>query len=59
MTKQERKLWYEFLRTHSVKFRRQRVIGKYIVDFYSAEKKLVIEIDGSQYYYEKGIERDK
>lgn len=59
MTKQERKLWYEFLREHPVKFKRQRVIGKYIVDFYSAEKKIVIEIDGSQHYSEKGIEHDK
>ena len=48
MTRQERKLWYEFLRGLPYRFRRQRVIGKYIVDFYCAEKRLVIELDGSQ-----------
>lgn len=50
MTRQERKLWYEFLRGLPYRFRRQRVIGKYIVDFYCAEKRLVIELDGSQHY---------
>ncbi len=58
MTIQERKLWYEFLKTHKNKFRRQRVIGRYIVDFYCAEKNLVIEIDGSQHYDEESITRD-
>jgi very-short-patch-repair endonuclease len=31
------------------KFRRQHSIGKYIVDFYCPDKKLIIEIDGSQH----------
>ena len=48
MTKEERHLWYDFLRTHSARFSRQKVLGKYIADFYSAEAKLVIELDGSQ-----------
>ena len=58
MTKEERHLWYDFLRTYPVKFSRQKVLGKYIVDFYCASAKLVIEIDGSQHYSEKGIQKD-
>ena len=53
MTKEERHLWYDFLRHYPIKFNRQKVLGKYIVDFYSASAKLVIEIDGSQHYLEK------
>ena len=58
MTKEERHLWYDFLRTHSVRFSRQKVLGKYIADFYSAEAKLVIELDGSQHYEEINAEKD-
>ena len=53
MTKEERHLWYDFLRTYPVRFSRQKVLGKYIADFYSAEAKLVIELDGSQHYSEE------
>ena len=52
MTKEERHLWYDFLRTYPVRFSRQKVLGRYIADFYSAEAKLVIELDGSQHYDE-------
>ena len=58
MTKEERHLWYDFLRTYSVRFSRQKVLGKYIADFYSAEAKLVIELDGSQHYEELNVEKD-
>ena len=58
MTKEERHLWYDFLRTYSVRFSRQKVLGKYIADFYSAEAKLVIELDGSQHYDDGGAEKD-
>ena len=58
MTKEERHLWYDFLRTHSVRFSRQKVLGKYIADFYSAEAKLVIELDGSQHYGDDNLEKD-
>ena len=54
MTKEERHLWYDFLRTYPVRFSRQKVLGKYIVDFYSAEAGLVIELDGSGHYTEEG-----
>ena len=50
MTKEERHLWYDYLRHHPVKFRRQAVFGKFIVDFYCAKAKLVVELDGSQHY---------
>ena len=58
MTKEERHLWYDFLRTYPVKFLRQKILGKYIVDFYCAEAKLIVELDGSQHYEEKGMEYD-
>ena len=58
MTKEERHLWYDFLRSYPVRFSRQKVLGKYIADFYSAEAKLVIELDGSQHYEDRNIEKD-
>ena len=58
MTKEERHLWYDFLRTYPVRFSRQKVVGKYIADFYSAEAKLVIELDGSQHYEDDNLEKD-
>ena len=58
MTKEERHLWYDFLRIYPVRFSRQKVLGKYIADFYSAEAKLVIELDGSQHYEEINAEKD-
>ena len=58
MTKEERRLWYDFLRDYPIKFSRQKVLGKYIVDFYSAKAKLIIELDGSQHYDNAGIAKD-
>ena len=58
MTKEERHLWYDFLRGHSARFSRQKVLGKYIADFYSAKAKLVIELDGSQHGEGKATEHD-
>ena len=59
MTKEENHLWYDFLRKYPVKFSRQKVLGKYIVDFYCAEAKLVIELDGSGHYTEEGKQYDE
>ncbi len=53
MTKEERKLWYDFLKKLPLTIQRQKVIGNYIVDFYCAQAKLVIELDGSQHYEEE------
>ena len=58
MTKEERHLWYDYLRKYPVRFSGQKVLGKYIADFYSAEAKLVIELDGSQHYEEQNQEKD-
>ena len=58
MTKEERHLWYDFLRDYPVRFNRQKVLGKYIVDFYSAKAQLVIELDGSQHYDERQMKAD-
>ena len=59
MTKEEKHLWYDFLRTYPVRFSRQKVLGKYIADFYCAEAKLVIELDGSGHYTEEGKQYDE
>ena len=58
MTKEERHLWYDYLRGYSIRFIRQKIIGNYIVDFYCAKANLVIELDGSQHYEEVGINKD-
>ena len=58
MTKEERHLWYDFLRSYPVRFSRQKVLGKYIADFYCAEAKLVIELDGSQHYEPDNAQKD-
>ncbi len=59
-TKEERKLWYDFLNSLPVefRFRRQQIIGGYIVDFYCPASKLAIELDGSQHYTEQGEQAD-
>jgi len=59
MTKEERHLWYDFLKTLPVTVNRQKVIGNYIADFYCAKTKIVIEIDGSQHYEDDAMEYDK
>ena len=58
MTWQERHLWYDFLRGYPIRFSRQKVLGKYIADFYSAKAKLVIELDGSQHYENDNMQKD-
>ena len=58
MTKEERHLWYDYLRDYPHKFVRQKVMGKYIPDFYCAEAGLVVELDGSQHYEPMGMEHD-
>ena len=58
MTKEEKHLWYDFLRNHEVRFSRQKILGRYIADFYSAEAQLIIELDGSQHYDKEEREYD-
>ena len=50
MTPWERKLWYLYLRGYPVRFQRQKTIGPYIVDFYCAACRLVVELDGGGHY---------
>ena len=58
MTKEERHLWYDFLKSLPVTVHRQKIIGSYIVDFYIADAKIVIELDGSQHYEAEGRKSD-
>ena len=59
MTKEERHLWYDYLRTYPVRFLRQKVIDHYIVDFYCHDARLIIELDGSQHYDPAEMKRDE
>lgn len=61
MTKAETRLWSKIKgkQLNQVQFYRQKVIGNYIVDFYSAKANLVIELDGGQHYTEAGRQKDK
>ncbi len=58
-TKQENRLWYDFLRGYPVRFQRQKTIDSFIADFYCRAARLVIEVDGSQHYDEQGLAYDK
>ena len=58
-TKEEAKLWYQFLRKYPVQFRRQYKIGNYIVDFYCHKAKIAVELDGSGHYEPQKIEEDQ
>ena len=58
MTKEERHLWYDFLRACPEKFTRQKIVQQYILDFYCDKAKLAVELDGSQHYEAEGIAYD-
>ena len=49
MTREEKHLWYDFLKKLPLNVHRQYNIKNYIVDFYIAEKRIVIEVDGIQH----------
>ncbi|HIV26672.1 MAG TPA: DUF559 domain-containing protein [Candidatus Ornithocaccomicrobium faecavium] len=56
---QEKHLWYNFLRHYPVHFQRQKMIERFIADFYCHAARLVVEIEGSQHYYtEQGLTCD-
>lgn len=59
MTKEESLLRYRFLRKYPVRFRRQYIIGNYIVDFFCHQAKLVIELDGSQHCEAEAAQYDQ
>lgn len=59
MTPEEKHLWYDFLKRLPLNVRRQHNIENYIVDFYIAEKKIAIEIDGRQHLLPEHKDADK
>ena len=58
-TKQENRLWYEFLRKYRPRFTRQRIVGNYILDFYCGKAKLAVELDGLQHSESEAVEYDR
>ena len=59
MTKEERHLWYDFLKSLPFPVHRQKVIGRYITDFYIPAARIVIELDGMQHGEEENHEADE
>ncbi|MBO4725542.1 MAG: endonuclease domain-containing protein [Firmicutes bacterium] len=59
MTKEERHLWYDFLKKQPMTVNRQKIVGSYILDFYIASAKVAIELDGAQHYTTDGKDSDK
>ena len=59
MTKEERRLWYDFLRKLPVTVNRQKVIHRFVVDFFCAKANVVIELDGAQHFSEDGKAKDR
>ena len=59
MTKEEKQLWYQFLKKHPTQFKRQVTCGKYILDFYCPSAKLAIELDGSYHRFAEVSYNDK
>jgi very-short-patch-repair endonuclease len=60
-TDAERRLWYFLRNRHSagVKFRRQHEFGPYILDFFCADLRLVIEVDGADHLTPEGLAADR
>ena len=60
-TEVEKILWFHIRakRLHGIKFKRQQIIGNYIVDFVSFEKKLIIELDGGQQNEQTNLTKDQ
>ena len=59
MTPEEKRLWYDFLKTLPFTVNRQKTIGNYIVDFFVASKRIVIELDGRQHGEEENYMDDE
>jgi very-short-patch-repair endonuclease len=58
MTPAEKKLWNNYLKTFKFRVLRQRPINNFIVDFYCANLKLVIEVDGDSHFTPEGKDYD-
>ena len=59
MTKEERHLWYDFLRAYVPRFTRQKIVEPYILDFYCSTAALAVELDGGQHYEDAGKAYDE
>ena len=59
MTDEERKLWFTFLKHLPVTFKRQKIFGNYILDFFCPDALLAIELDGSQHGKEENVVKDR
>ena len=59
MTRQEKHLWYDFLKDYPIKIYKQRVIDNFIVDFYCHKAAIVIEVDGFQHRTYEGMLYDE
>ncbi|AFY57705.1 hypothetical protein Riv7116_5323 [Rivularia sp. PCC 7116] len=59
MTPAERKLWNNYLKMLKIRFLRQRPIDNFIVDFYCANLKIVIEIDGESHFTDEAKNYDE
>lgn len=60
-TESELKLWWSIRsrQLNGLKFRRQYPIGCYIVDFICIERRLVVEVDGSQHLAQLEADEDR
>lgn len=59
MTKEEKHLWYDFLKKLPCTVNRQKVFGPYIADFYIASADLILEVDGGQHLDERAYQQDR
>ena len=57
-TRQENRLWYDFLSKYPIRFQRQKPIDNFIADFYCHKAKLIIEVDGIQHSAEEQLKKD-
>ncbi|MFB2917553.1 MULTISPECIES: endonuclease domain-containing protein [Aerosakkonema] len=58
-TPAEKKLWQNYLRNFKFRILRQRPIDNFIVDFYCAALRLVIEVDGERHFTDEGQDYDR
>ena len=54
----ENTLWYKYLKDYPVRFQRQKAISNFIVDFYCAKARLVVELDGGGHFLPQEIQKD-
>ena len=57
----EHRLWFSLRKKQlaGFRFRRQQVIGSFIVDFVCFERMLIVEVDGSQHQQRQSYDKDR